>query len=77
MDMRYQRLGDSTVDDAPAPILATNHLFRGVAVPAGTHRVRFTYGPATIPAGQLVSVVGVGVLVWLARARRSFGGRRA
>lgn len=56
----------ATVDGTAAPILATNHLFRGVPVAAGTHRVRFTYGPTSIPA-QALSVVGIGILVWLAR----------
>jgi hypothetical protein len=67
----------ATVDGAPVPILATNHLFRGVPVPAGTHRVRFTYGPTSIPAGQALSVVGVAILAWLARARRPTGERHA
>src|SRR5262249_8396289 len=31
----------ATVDGAPAPIVATNLLFRGVPAPAGTHRIRF------------------------------------
>src|SRR4030095_9312569 len=33
------------VDGRPVPILRANYLFRGVAVPAGSHRVEFHYVP--------------------------------
>jgi hypothetical protein len=59
----------ATVDGAPAAIVPTNHLFRGVPIPAGTHRVRFTYRPWTIPAGQMLSLVGLVILGLLFRAR--------
>lgn len=56
----------ATVDGAPAPIFPTNHLFRGVPVPSGTHRVRFVYAPWTIPCGIAVSVIVLMILVDLA-----------
>jgi hypothetical protein len=61
----------ATVDGAPAAIVATNHLFRGVPAPAGVHRVRFVYAPASVRIGAIVSGLGVLVLAWLA-----LGGRR-
>ena len=61
----------ATVDGAPAPIVATNHLFRGVPAPAGTHRVRLEYRPSSVTAGALASIVGWLVVVGLAwRAKR-------
>jgi hypothetical protein len=48
----------AAVDDTPAAILATNHLFRGVAVPSGRHRIRFTYRPRSLLLGALVSTAG-------------------
>jgi hypothetical protein len=63
----------ATVDGADAPIVATNHLFRGVPAPAGTHRVRFTYEPASVRIGALLSAAGLLVVAWLGLARR---GRR-
>jgi len=57
----------ATVDGAPAPIVATNHLFRGVAAPAGRHRVRFEYRPASLPIGVVASLAGTVVLVVLLR----------
>lgn len=68
----------ATIDDATAPIVATNYLFRGVPVPAGTHRVRFEYRPWSVRIGAVLSLLGlVGALslVWTARRHhRSDGG---
>jgi hypothetical protein len=47
----------ATVDGAPVPILATNHLFRGVPAPAGTHRIRFAYRPGMLGLGAAVSLL--------------------
>jgi hypothetical protein len=56
----------ATVDGVAAPIVATNHLFRGVPVPAGTHRIRFTYRPWQIPVGLGTSALALVVVVLLA-----------
>lgn len=56
----------ATVDDRPAAIYVTNHLFRGVAVPAGPHRVRFEYRPWSISVGLVLSALGVLLLLALA-----------
>ena len=56
---------DATVDGVPAPILATNYLFRGVPVPAGHHRVLFTYRPRSVATGAMLSLVGTGILIAL------------
>jgi hypothetical protein len=46
------------VDGMPAPILATNHLFRGVPAPAGRHRIRFEYRPGSVLLGAAGSAIG-------------------
>ncbi len=56
----------ATVDGTPALVLPTNHLFRGVPAPAGTHRVRFEYRPASVILGAAASVVGWLVILLLA-----------
>ena len=60
------------VDGNSAPILATNHLFRGVPAPAGRHRIRFDYQPRSLWFGAAASLVGWLVIaacgVWLMRA---------
>jgi hypothetical protein len=44
-----------TVDGEPARLLRANGMFRGVAVPAGKHRVVFSYWPRPVIEGALVS----------------------
>ena len=61
------------VDGRRTPIRAANAAFRAVAVPAGHHRVRFTYRPASVLAGGLVSAAAVLVLL----AGVALGARRA
>ena len=58
------------VDGVAAPIVATNHLFRGVWVPAGRHRVRFVYRPTALWAGAALSAVAALGLA-LVSARRA------
>jgi ADP-ribose pyrophosphatase YjhB (NUDIX family) len=53
------------VDGVEADIVAANHLFRGVALPPGTHRVRFVYRPASVAIGAAASLVGLLVLAGL------------
>lgn len=49
----------ATVDNEPALIYATNHLFRGVPVPAGPHRVRFEFRPVSVWSGAALSATCV------------------
>jgi hypothetical protein len=55
----------ATIDGVPAPIVPANHLFRGVVVPAGTHRVRFEYAPSRVTAGAVVTAVAALMLIAL------------
>jgi hypothetical protein len=61
----------ATLDGEPVEIHPANHLFRGVLVPAGQHRVRFTYEPRRFVLGAAMSGVGLAVLLVLGwRGRR-------
>lgn len=62
----------ATVDGEERPIVAANHLFRGVRLPAGRHLVRFDYRPWTVPAGAAISGLAVLATAGLAlrRSRR-------
>ena len=60
------------LDDQPRPLLRANYLFRGVAVPTGTHMVRFRYAPWSFRLGltiTLLAVFALAVLLWRARQR--------
>jgi hypothetical protein len=48
-----------TIDGRPAPILRANRLMRGAAVPVGQHRLVYTYEPASIKIGAIVSTMGL------------------
>lgn len=70
----------ATVDGAPAPILATNVIFRGVVVPAGSHEVVFEFAPSGWTAGLWLAALGglllllaLSAALWLRRARRTGG----
>jgi hypothetical protein len=55
----------ATVDGEPGPILPTDAAFRGVAVPAGEHRVEFVYAPASFRLGLIVAgVSALMLLIW-------------
>ena len=57
----------ATVDGEGLEILPVNHLFRGVRLPAGRHRVIFRYRPWTVPTGAAASVLGIALagLLWV------------
>ena len=52
-----------TIDGAPVALYRADLLFRAVAVPAGTHRVLFTFRPASLYIGAGISLVGLMGLV--------------
>jgi len=67
----YARGWRATVDGTPAPILATNHLFRGVPAGAGEHLVRFEYRPRGFEIGAaltLASALALALLAWRVKA---------
>ena len=60
-----------TIDGRPAELLRVDHAFRGVRVPAGTHRVVFSYEDRALQVGLVVSAMTVLGLtgLWLWRRR--------
>ena len=53
---------EATVDGEPSPIHRADVLFRAVAVDAGRHRVVFTFRPASLRVGVVISLAGLVVL---------------
>jgi hypothetical protein len=60
-----------TIDEAPVPILRANRLMRGAPVPAGTHRLVYSYDPPSFRIGAFVSLASLvallGLAVWARR----------
>ena len=63
-----------TIDGQPAPIYRTNRLMRGAAVKAGRHALVYTYNPASVRIGAMLSIAGLialaGLIPW-ARATQN------
>jgi hypothetical protein len=62
------------VDGKPAKLLQVDHAFRGVKVPAGSHRVVFTYQDRAMQLGAVLSLLTclglLGGWLWLLWSRR-------
>jgi len=58
------------VDGADAPVLRADETLRAVAVPAGSHRVVFSYESRAVRAGELVSCIAAIAIVLLPFAGR-------
>src|SRR5918994_94926 len=60
------------VDGRPAELLRADPALRGVRVPAGSHRVVFTYEDRALQAGLIVSLLTAAALagLWWWRRRR-------
>jgi hypothetical protein len=63
------------VDGKPAKLLKVDHAFRGVKVPAGSHRVVFTYQDRAMQVGATLSLLTclglLGGWLWLWNRRRT------
>jgi hypothetical protein len=58
----------ATIEGQPTPIFPTNYVQRGVPVPAGTHRVRFTFQPFSFRLGAGISMLSLlSGTYWLTR----------
>ena len=49
----------ASVDGAPAEILRADYVLRGIALAAGSHRVRFEYRPGSVRVGAGLTLLGV------------------
>jgi hypothetical protein len=53
----------ATVDGRAVPVLLTNHTFRGVVVPAGTHTVEFEFRSGELMTGLYIHLAAMAVLL--------------
>src|SRR5215207_4904498 len=61
----------ATVDGRAAPLERVDYLLRGVRVPAGTHRLEFSYEPWSWTAGWIISLLAaLALAAWVLAGRR-------
>ena len=59
----YDRGWKAYVDGEEVPIIRTNYLLRGLALPAGEHQVEFVFAPASMKISNTVSLIASIILV--------------
>ncbi|MBC8160517.1 MAG: YfhO family protein [Roseiflexaceae bacterium] len=59
----YDSSWQATLDGIPTPVYTVNSVLRGVAIPAGEHRVVFRYRPLPFYIGAALSICGIVVLL--------------
>ena len=48
---------EATIDGEPTPLYRTDYVLRGIAMPAGSHEVRFEYHPIPFYAGMPITIL--------------------
>ena len=61
----YNRGWHAYIDDKEAPIVRTNYVLRGLALPAGDHTIRFEFHPASYYTGRTLQILAGVVIVAL------------
>ncbi|SJZ52888.1 YfhO family protein [Sediminibacterium ginsengisoli] len=74
----YDRGWKATIDGKELPIVATNYVLRGLALPAGEHDIIFEFRPSSYYT-SMKAAIGASVIVWLGligAVIASFAGKR-
>ena len=76
-EMFYDKGWKAYLDGEEVPIIRTNYLLRGLALPGGNHKVEFIFEPASMKISNMISliasivlVLGLGLAVWLSLKHR-------
>jgi Bacterial membrane protein YfhO len=64
-EVYYDRGWHVYVDDKETPIIRTDYVLRGLAIPAGQHTIRFTFHPASYYTGRVIQIIASIVLLAL------------
>jgi len=64
-EIYYDRGWKAFIDGKETPIVQTDYVLRGLAVPAGQHKITFEFKPASYYTSNSIAIVA-SVLIWLA-----------
>ena len=64
-EIYYNRGWQAYIDNHEVPILRTNYVLRGLAVPAGQHTIRFVFHPASYYVGRTIQILASILLLGL------------
>lgn len=63
-EIYYDRGWKAFIDEKETPIIQTNYVLRGLAIPAGDHKIKFEFKPDSYYKSNAISIAASG-LIWL------------
>ena len=70
-EIYYDRGWKAYIDNKEAPIVRTDYVLRGLAIPAGDHSIKFEFKPASFYNSQMIAIIA-SAIVWLLLAATAF-----
>jgi len=70
-EIYYDRGWHAYIDNKEVPIVRTDYVLRGLAIPAGNHSIRFEFKPASFYDSQTIAIIA-SAIVWLLLACTAF-----
>ena len=64
-ELYYRDGWKAYIDEQETPIVKVNYVLRGLVVPAGDHKIRFEFKPASVTRAKQIAGIA-SILVWLA-----------
>jgi hypothetical protein len=70
-EIYYDRGWHAYIDNKEVPIVRTDYVLRGLAIPAGNHSIRFEFKPASFYDSETIAIIA-SAIVWLLLACTAF-----